>query len=115
MIILCMPLKSSLILFRIFSEQTFDLNNPFFWNADESTRVYIKYTKTDGDSAAPCSMPKVVNIDVVLTNGTLFYKLKLHKREHVSTSLGPLYSIRSSSHLSLLPEKILPNQVRIHY
>nr|XP_022334633.1 uncharacterized protein LOC111131411 [Crassostrea virginica] len=82
---------------------------------DELTRVYIKYTKTDGDSAAPCSMPKVVNIDVVLTNGTLFYKLKLHKREHVSTSLGPLYSIRSSSHLSLLPEKILPNQKSAMY
>lgn len=80
---------------------------PFF-STDEPTRVYMKTINAVGERDPPCSMPKVLTVSVVLTNGTIFYNLELQKRDQEPEGSKPVYSIRRTAAMrpSLVRETI---------
>lgn len=79
-----------------------------FISTDEPTRVYMKTINAVGERDPPCSMPKVLTVSVVLTNGTIFYNLELQKRDQEPEGNKPVYSIRRSAAMrpSLVRETI---------
>lgn len=64
---------------------------------DVPTRVYMKIVNAVGDRDAPCSMPQVLTVSVVLANGTIFYNLELQKRNQELERNKPVYSIRKTA------------------
>lgn len=57
----------------------------------------MKTVNAVGDRDAPCSMPKVLTVSVVLTNGTIFYNLELQRRDQEPERNKPVYSIRKTA------------------
>lgn len=57
----------------------------------------MKTVNAVGERDPPCSMPKVLTVSVVLTNGTIFYNLELQKRDQEPEGNKPVYSIRRTA------------------
>lgn len=61
----------------------------------------MKIVNAVGDRDAPCSMPQVLTVSVVLANGTIFYNLELQKRNQELERNKPVYSIRKTAAMQL--------------
>lgn len=57
----------------------------------------MKIVNAVRDRDAPCSMPQVLTVSVVLANGTIFYNLELQKRNQELERNKPVYSIRKTA------------------